>query len=146
LLALWLEPLPARRALVGQRAVAAARHSRDADRRAKIHERLCASVVERRAGALEDTAHVHVDRQYGPAEREAGNRVRRVAAHTGQRGQVLGPTVRRNLACHEMQVDGPPVVAEPCHSRSTSAVGAAASAWTVGQRSSQATKRGTRAA
>jgi hypothetical protein len=80
LLAEWFEAAAAGRTPFGERALSAARHARDADSRSEVHQRQRTRVVELRACTLEHSAHVDVDREHGPTEREAGDRVRGVAA------------------------------------------------------------------
>ena len=113
LLAEWLVALPAARASARERADAAARHSRQAHGRAEIHERLGAPVGELAARALADARHVHVHGKYRPAEGEAADGVRRVAADSGKLGEILGPAMSGDMLRRPVQVDRAPVVAEP---------------------------------
>ena len=73
----------------------------------------CAARARTRPGPLLDAPHVHVDRQHVAPEREACDRVRRVAADAGQLGQIVRPAVRRDLLRGAVEVERAPVVAEP---------------------------------
>ena len=104
---------------VGQRADAAARHPREADRRAEVEERLQRIRPERVAGALLDPRHVRVDGQHRLAEGLVANRGRRVRPDARQLGQVVRPAVGGDRARGAVEVQRAPVVAEalPCADR-----------------------------
>ncbi len=104
---------PARGTAVCQRTRAAARNSREADRRPEIHQRLCGRRRKPPAGAFLHTAHVRVDRKNRAAQREVPHGRGGVRPHTGEPGQIVRPTVCRDLLSCPMQVEATPVVAEP---------------------------------
>ena len=103
----------ARGALRGERADAAARNAREADRRSEIEERLRARRAERLAGALLDAEDVRVDREHVAAEGEVADRGGRVRPDTGQLCQVLGPAGGGDRARRPVETDCAAVVAEP---------------------------------
>ena len=112
LAALGGEAAPARRAGGGQRAGGAARHARDADGGAEVHQRLGGLGAEAPSGALEHTPHVHVRRQHGLAEGEAPDRRRGVRADARQRGQVGRPAGLRDETRRPVERQRATVVAE----------------------------------
>src|SRR5207253_5548426 len=111
LLAQRLVPAAARRALLRQRADAAARDPRKADRRTEVEERLRARAVELLAGSLLNPADVRVDRQHVVSEGEVINSGRGVRPDAGQPREVVRPPVLRNMLRSPMEVDRAPVVA-----------------------------------
>ena len=87
-----LEPPPARRALRGERARAAARARGRGRRVAPRSNSACAQdAVEGLAGPLLHAADVRVDRQHVPPEGEVPDRGGGVRPDAGQLGQVVGP-------------------------------------------------------
>ena len=70
--------------------------------------------------------------------RKAGNGICRVAAHSRKLGQILGPAACSDEPSCTVQVECPPVVAEPLPLADHVAGLAAASASAVGQRSRKA--------
>ena len=115
---------PARRAAGREWAGVTPRAASDADLAAQVEQRLVPLVGEpgrrlqfRPADALEDTAGVGVRRGDLLAEREAGDRRRRVRTDAGQ-GAQLRPLTREPAALDDrcraaVQVDCAPVVSQP---------------------------------
>src|SRR5581483_9097934 len=112
LLAQGLVPAAAGRALLRERADAAAWNSREAHGGAEVHQRLRGGRREDRARPLADAADVDVLRQHVAAEREARDRVGGVAADAGKRGQIVGPALRGDLLRRAVEVERATVVAE----------------------------------
>ena len=108
-----LEAAPAGGAAFRERADAAARHAREADRLAEVHQRLRRCRREVGARPLAHPPDVHVDRQHVAAEGEARDRVGGVAPNAGKLRQVVGPAVRGYLLRGPLQRERAPVVAEP---------------------------------
>ena len=98
--------------------------------------------VELLAGALLDAAHVRVDGQHVAPEREVADGRRGVRPDARELGQVVRPAVLRDLLRGAVQAERAPVVAEPLPLDDHLAGDAAASASTVGHRSSHACQRG----
>ena len=98
---------------------------------------------EGRTGAVEDPAHVRVDREDVLAEGLVADRVGRVATDARQLREVVRPAGRGDDAGRAVQIERAAVVSEPCQARMTSAGEAAASDSMSGHRSIQASQRGT---
>ena len=100
------------RASLGERADAAARHTREADGRAEVEERLRAGAVEARpVRSCTRRTFVSTGSTSRPNAKFADGG-RGVRPDAGQLGQVVGPTVLGDHARGAVEVDGAPVVAE----------------------------------